>query len=415
MSRSAPVLVVGAGLAGLACALRLREAGRDVTILEASDAPGGRVRTDTVDGFQLDRGFQVLLSAYPECRRLLDYPALQFGAFRPGALVRRHGRFHRVGDPLRAPADALATLTAPVGSLGDKLRVLALRQRARSGSLAELFARPETTTLRALQSMGFSPTMIDSFFRPFLGGIFLGRDLGASSRMLEFVFRMLSEGDTVLPAGGMQRIAEQLAARLPPGALRLGAEVVEARGQGVRLADGAWLPAAAVVLATEADTSARLLGTPVPPAPRSVTTLYYAAATSPVGAPLLVLNGEETGLVNSLCVPSDVAAGYAPPGQALVSVTVLGLPEAADPALEAQVRRELGDWYGAAAVDRWRHLRTVRVRWAQPDQAPGALAAGGASPARGGGLFEAGDHLEGASIHGALRSGRRAAEAVLAA
>ena len=132
------VAIVGAGLAGLACARTLARAGRACRVLEASNGVGGRVRTDTVDGFRLDRGFQVLLTAYPECRAVFDYGALDLRAFLPGADVRAGGRTSRIVDPWRDPKAALATALAPVGTLADKARIARLRFRVRRGTVADL-------------------------------------------------------------------------------------------------------------------------------------------------------------------------------------------------------------------------------------------------------------------------------------
>ena len=407
------VVIVGAGLAGLACAGALAEAGRPVQVLEREAVSGGRVRTDRVDGFLLDRGFQVFLTAYPEAQRRLDYAALRLRPFYSGALVWTGRGLHRVADPVRHPVDAAASLTGPVGTTADKVRVLALRRHAARGSLEQLFARPDTTTIGALRKLGFSNSLIDMFLRPLLAGIFLDRELGTSSRMLDFVIRMMAAGDVTLPSGGIGAIAQQLAGRLPAGTVRTGAPVVQVEPNGVTLESGERIPARAVVVATEGDVAARLTGRiPVPPA-RGTTTLYYAAARSPVGGPYLVLNGEGLGRVNSLAVPSDVAPSYAPNGQALVSVSVLGLPSSDDAALDADVRTQLRRWFGTQ-VDAWRHLRTYRIPWALPDQSPPALEPAGRSVRLDHGLFVAGDHRDTGSIHGALFSGRRAAEAILA-
>src|SRR3954470_6592948 len=217
------VVIIGAGVAGLCCALRLQDKNIPCVVLEASDAPGGRVRTDKVDGFLLDRGFQVLLTAYPEAQSLLDYKALRLRTFAPGALVRVQGKLHRVSDPFRQPWTLPSTLLAPIGNLADKLAVARLRSQVRTGPLEAIWTRPETSSLEALRDFGFSPRIIDSFFRPFCGGIFLETELATSSRLLEFVFRMLSEGWAALPAAGMGAIPAQLAARLAPGTIRAGA------------------------------------------------------------------------------------------------------------------------------------------------------------------------------------------------
>ena len=412
---SAPVVIVGAGLAGLACARALVGAGREVCVLERSDGVGGRVRTDLVDGFLLDRGYQVLLAAYPEANAVLDLAALDLHAYRPGALVRCEGAFHRVADPFREPGEAWSSAFNPVGSFIDKLRVLELRKRALSGSLEELRQRHEHSTEQVLRELGFSDAMLERFFRPFLGGIFLRRDLSNSSRMLDFVFRMLASGATTLPARGMGAIPAQLAAALPAHCVRLNCEVATVRRDAVTLAGGERVTASAVVVATEGDVAARLLGWRNKPAALGVLNVDFAAPHSPVEGPDLVLNGEGTanGPVNVLSCPSDVAPSYAPRGQALVSVQVLEFA-GDDAALERAVRAQLSGWYGAHIVERWRLLRIDRIRFAQPAQPVGALEPAARPVRLDGGLYVCGDHREDASIDGALRSGRRAALAVLA-
>ncbi|MCK6459110.1 MAG: FAD-dependent oxidoreductase, partial [Planctomycetes bacterium] len=218
----ADVAVVGAGLAGLRCALGVHRAGLSCAVLEASDAVGGRVRTDLVQGFRLDRGFQVFLTAYPEAQAVLDYGALRLRPFAPGALVRRGGSFERLGDPFRRPRDLWGTLRARVGTTGDKLRVLRLRHRLRGKAPEEILSAAQTTALATLERDGFSGGMIDGFFRPLFGGVFLDRSLGTSSRMLEFVFAMFARGEVALPEEGMGAIPAQLASMLPAGTVRLG-------------------------------------------------------------------------------------------------------------------------------------------------------------------------------------------------
>ena len=409
----ADVVVVGAGLAGLACALRLHEAGAAVRVVEASDGVGGRVRTDLVDGFRLDRGFQVLLTAYPEARRVLDYAALDLRPFLPGALVRRAGRFHELSDPWRQPGRAWRSLTARVGTLGDRLRIARFRARVRRGTLDALFRRPETSAAERLHAEGFSAEMLEAFFRPFFGGILLDRSLAASSRMIEFVFRMMAEGDVAVPATGMGAIPEQLARRLPGGTVRLGARVATASPREVRLESGEKVQGDAVVIATEGPEAARLTGLPAPGS-RPATCLYFAAEKAPVEEPILVLDGDDSGPVNNLCFPTQAAPGYGPTGVTLVSASVVGgaASDAGDAALERAVRAQMEGWFGAE-VRGWRHLRTVHVRHAQPEQWPGALEPVERPVRLAGGLFVCGDHRDTASLHGAMLSGRRAAEALL--
>jgi phytoene dehydrogenase-like protein len=408
----ADVLIVGGGLAGLCCARRLCGAGVTCRVLEASDAVGGRARTDRMDGFLLDRGFQVLLTAYPEAQQVLDYGALDLHPFEAGALVRCGGRFQRLVDPWRRPKHLLATAFSSVGTLGDKLRIAGLRRRVGRLTLEELYEQPEQTTAERLRDEGFSTKIIERFFRPFLGGVFLDRDLETSSRLFTFVFRMFASGDAVLPSQGMGAMAQQLAERLPPGTVCTNSAVERLEEHRVRLADGRQLSGRGIVVATESRTASRLLGELQPPAARSVTCLYFAAERPPVDEPILVLNGEGQGLVNNLCVPSLVAPTYAPPGAALISATVLGIPAIDDQQLESSVRQELQQWFGNQ-VQTWRHLRTYRIPFALPVQTPPALAPVAKSPRRQDGLWICGDYLDTASIQGAMVSGRRAADDVL--
>lgn len=406
------VVIVGGGLAGLACARTLHEAGRRFLLLEASDEVGGRVRTDAADGWLFDRGFQVLLTAYPETQRALDYDGLGLGRFRSGALVRRNGRFHTVADPFRHTADALSGAFTPVGSLTDKLRTLQLRQSVLRGSLEELLARPDIATRDRLREYGFSQEMIQAFFRPFLGGIFLESELITSSRKFEFVFRMFSQGEAALPKGGMQALPRQLAAALPGGSIRCNTPAAMVEPGLVITAAGETIRARDMVLALPQPETARLLGKPAPPRHCSTTCLYFSAPRSPVDGPWLVLNGEGHGPIQSLCVPSDVSPSYAPPGRALVSVTVpegSGQPEAE--CLPA-VRAQLVEWFGREAAE-WPHLRTYRIAYALPLQSSGALSPVSRPVRTRDGISICGDHTDIASIHGAMLSGRRAAEAIL--
>jgi len=405
------VVVVGAGMAGLTCALELRRNGVDVLLLERGDAPGGRVRTDVVDGFLLDRGFQVFPTAYPEARRLLDYERLGLRPFYSGALVWHDGRVSRIADPARHPLDALRSLTGSTGSLADKLRVARLRRRLERLSLNEVLDAPQVTTRQALKLEGFSDAFVEQFFRPYLGGIFLDPVLETSSRLFAFVFKTFAEGEATLPAGGMQALPRQLAEALPEGVLRLGSTVEAADQHGVTLAGGRRLEAEAVVVAADGPEAARLTRAVEAPAGRATTSVYYAAGRSPVGEPVLVLNGERTGPVNTLCVPSDVAPSYAPPGAALVSASILGIPPLDDEELDQAVRGQLRRWFGAQ-VDGWRRLEVHRVPFALPVQSPAAFPSAQRPVRLREGLFVCGDHRETGSIQGAMLSGRRAAAAV---
>jgi phytoene dehydrogenase-like protein len=287
-----------------------------------------------------------------------------------------------------------------------------LRHRSLSGSFEERFRETETTTLAMLQGAGFSAAMIDRFFRPFLGGIFLDAELQTSSRMFDFVFRMFSLGAASLPAEGMESIPRQLAEGLPPDKIRLGARVVSVQPRFVRLDNGEEFKASAVVVAVDGPAASQLLGKDAPiPVGQSVTCFYFSAQRPPIEQPVLVLNGDGLGPVNNVCVPSLVAPSYAPGDLSLVSATVLGIAQ--DPGrLQDEVRRQLGDWFGHEVME-WRHLQTYRISYALPRQFPPALAVPERPVRVQPGIYVCGDHRDNASIQGAMVSGRRAAEAVL--
>jgi len=305
----------------------------------------------------------------------------------------------------------MRSLFSPIGSFADKLRVARLRSRSLKGTLEERFRDPETTTLQSLQDFGFSSSMIERFFRPFLGGIFLDPELDTSSRMFHFVFRMFSLGSACLPAEGMEAIPRQLAAVLPPDSIRLGARVVAVQSGSVKLETGEEITARAVVVATEGTGAAQLLGDTIPSSGQGVTCLYFAAQRAPIEQPILVLNGEGRGPINNFCVPTIAAPSYGPPGESLVSVTVLGIPTDEN-RLRAEVLEQLEDWFGSSVKD-WRHLRTYRIPHALPRQASPALAIPERPVRWQPGIFVCGDHRDNASIQGAMVSGRRAAEVVL--
>jgi phytoene dehydrogenase-like protein len=410
MSDAAPVAVVGAGVSGLACALHLEAAGVPVRVFEASDRVGGRVRTERIDGFLVDRGFQVLLTAYPEVEALCDLAALRLGRFTAGALVRLGGRFERFVDPVRRPLALPRTLASPVMPLADQLRVAALRLGATRGTLGALYARPERTALEALRARGFSGDAIEHFFRPFFAGVFLERELASSSRFLDFAFRHFARGDAALPAEGMEALPRQLAARLAAGTVRTGAPVEALEPGAVRVA-GARVEAAAVVVATDGEAARRFVPTLPPLRHNATAQLAFAAEEDPVAEPLLVLDAERSGPVNHVCVPSAVSPGYAPPGRALVSASVIGDPTESDYELERAVRHQLPGWFGAQ-VGGWRLLRIDRIAHALPAQPVGWLEPVEREVRFGPRVFVCGDHRDMGSLHGALHAGRRAAAAV---
>lgn len=408
----ADVVVVGAGLAGLSCARHLMNRSVSCIVLEADDRIGGRLKTDVLDGFLLNHGFQVLQTAYPEARRQLDYQRLDLKPFAPGAIIRVAGKFMRVSDPRRCPQDIWSTLTAPIGTFSDRLRMIRMAYSARRGSISNLFQRPDMTTLEYLQSRRISATMIERFFKPFFGGVCLDPAIQASSNVFKYVLRVFAEGDVSLPGQGMGAIAGQLAEDLPKGMIRTGTRVESVRPGGAVLTSGQTIKCRAVVLATDGPQTMRLLGKPASMISQGELCLYFAAEKAPVNDPYLILNGEGTGVINSLTVPSIVAGSYAPAGEALISVVLIGQLAIDDKTAESAVRKELADWFGPI-VQKWRHLKTYRIQHALPAQPPPipdpTVPAKPVKP----GIYICGEYQSVPGIQWALLSGRHAAEAVI--
>jgi len=407
------VIVVGGGLAGLSCAVRLHESGRAVHLVEASDQVGGRVRTDKLDGFLLDRGFQVMLDAYPIAGEMLDLEALDLRPYLPGALIRKDERFFRLMDVFRHPLALGETVLQPIGTLRDKLLVGRLRLSLLTASEESIWRNfAEEPTESFLRRYGFSEDFIDAFFRGFYGGIFLERELVTSARFFAFTFRLFGKGKATLPNRGMEEIPRQLAARLPPDAIRCGSAVENIEDDGtLRLRDGSPQRAAELVIATDGATAHHLLPEIAPPTWQSTVNLYFRAKEPPLSEPIIALAGYRTGLVHNVSVPNLVAPGYAAGRDALVSVSVLGsVAQAESGEFLRAVRSELGEWFGPAASD-WEHLRSYPIARALPSPVAGHDRSGFHHPRPG--IRVCGDHCLSGSIEGAIRSGLAAAEDIL--
>ncbi|MGD2097061.1 MAG: NAD(P)/FAD-dependent oxidoreductase [Desulfobacterales bacterium] len=406
------VIIVGAGIAGLSCARRLHQAGIPFLIIEGSDRIGGRVKTDQIDGFLLDHGFQVLQDAYPEARRQLNYEALDLHPFAPGVIIRADGQFHRLADPRRMPQYLKETLQTPIGSFSDRLKLVQLSRRVSRASLAELFQQPDMLTDDFLRTRGFSDTMIERFFKPFFSGVCLDPQIRVSSNFFQFVCRMFVQGDATLPAKGMAAIPRQLAAEIPAEAIQFGLRVASVGENHIRIESGEEVKARAVVAATDGPEAARLLGTGETIASRSVNCVYFGAKRPPLKEPFLVLNADRNGPVHSLSVPSLVAPSYAPPEQTLISVVVLGHSDVQDAVLEDQVRMQLVGWFGPV-VDSWRLIKMYRIRHALSEQALPLPDPTAPAVRIKRGIYVCGEYHSAPSIQWALVSGWQAAEALM--
>jgi len=424
-------IIVGAGLSGLIAARHLHRAKWTVIVLDARDQVGGRIQTDYVDGFTLDHGFQVYLTGYQTAGQELDLAKLQLGAFPAGAFVQLEGARYRVCDPLRsvwymAPWHAMETLLAPVGSIADKLRIAAFRNRVCKSSPAILLGVQNVSAKERLQQMGFSETIIDRFFRPFFGGIFLDDSLSVSAGVMEFVFRTFSQGQAALPTLGMQAIPMQIASDLPRGSIRLRTTVESVSDGSVKLSDGEVLTGDHVIIATEQPAAKRILANDVRSSglhrasgvvtrtitPASTSCLYFEVIDPPIHEATLVLNGESNGVINNLCFPSFAQPAYAPPGKALLSVSTIGQTESPGTELLALVREQLSEWFGSRASS-WRHLKTYRIPYALPNQSLASFASSDKQTKISRQIWRCGDYCETSSIEGAIQSGLNTANQML--
>lgn len=412
MKEKADVIIIGAGITGLSCARFLDEAGKDYLVLESDSREGGRIKSDILDGFTLDHGFQVLQTAYPEVRDQLDLGALELRPFTPGVAVRLQKKRHYISDPVRRPADLWRTLKSQIGTLGDRWRVVKLFWDIKTKGTRKIFEEQDIQTIDFLRSYGFSEEMIQQFFRPFFAGACLDPDIRASSRIFQYLFNIFSSGDAALPAKGMGAIPLQLAERLAPDRIRFDAGVATVEADGVTLDNGEKIKGRIIVIAAQEPETHRLIESKTHRISFGERCLYYAAQAPPIREPFLMLNGENRGLINNIAVPSLTAPEYSSTGEALIAVVVLKNQNLDDSSLEGEVRKELLEWFGRA-VEGWRHLRTYHIRHALPDQSPPLT-----DPHKGfktirKNLYACGEYDSVPGIQWALLSGRLTAEQIL--
>ncbi len=420
------ILIIGGGLAGLACGVLFQRSGHEVTVVEASDDVGGRVRSDYINGYTLDRGFQVLFDAYPAAKRLLNLRELDLRPFDPGAMIATNGRRSVLTDPLRdrsLPALLGAALTLRA-SPADKLRVLRLALQLRRQSIEDVLSGIDTSTIDYLHERGFSSLIIENFFRPFYGGIFLDRSLETSAKCFRFNLKMLSEGRASVPAGGMGRITQQLAEPLAAeGRIRLNAPVGAllrdgGRVIGARLINGKEIFADVVVLATSAPVAAQLSGLPTVEGALQNVTVYLAGAVPLYREKKIVLNASPEAFVNNAQILSNVAPSYAPEKRHLLSAVVLGTPPASDEELVARVLADLkvmfaGSRRSAQALNGYGALAVYRIPYAQFPQPPGIHPKLPDNRSVQRGLYFAGEFTEASSINAALVSAEKCVETIL--
>lgn len=403
-------VIIGGGISGLTCAKYLNEKGYSFMLLEGSDALGGRVRTDKVDGFLLDRGFQILLTNYPEAKKILNYNNLDLKYFSSGAMIKAEKGFMKMENPFRNKMAYLTMAFSSVGSLSDKLKIRKFANELAEIPDDEFFKMEATDTLTFLRNYGWSEKMINNFFKPFYGGVFLENDLVTSSNFFQFTFKQFFKGDAAIPADGMQAIPEQIAEMLPRNSIRKNARVKGFEGNQIFLDGGEVITADRIVVATDPKTSDRLLGETNERTYNITTCTYFSAESSPLkGQKFIALNPNRRGAVHNVCVPSDISSHYGNAGKSLISVSTQGLEKLDERNLTNRIKRELFDWFGAS-VNVWKHLKTYHI--------PESLVQYRAGSERqnsklGDNLYRCGDYLAYPSLNAAMQTGREVAQMIM--
>lgn len=404
------IYIIGAGISGLIAAYELERAGYSPEILEASDGVGGRVRTDMENGFRLDRGFQVLLTAYPEAKRYLDYEKLNLKMFDPGAMVFKPGDFFAIHDPLRNPMRLFGMAFSKVGTFKDKLKILSLTNSLKKKTEEEIFAEPSIPTIDFLRNYGFSETILDNFFKPFFKGIFLENALQTSSRMFNFVFKMFSIGYAAIPEKGMQEIPNQLKSKLQKTVFHFISPVERVEGNTILLEDGRKIQADKVIIASRPDKVLPQLAGQVKEY-RKVINLYFSLEKSFIAQPMIGLVPDTKYLINNFVFMTDVSKSYSSTGKALLSVTVTQ-DSKADDLLIKMVALELEALTGIKA-NFFQHIKTYEILDALPQVDDMQYTISPTNTKVQDHVYLAGDYLLNGSINAAMTAGRKAAEAVM--
>ncbi|MEM7548489.1 MAG: NAD(P)/FAD-dependent oxidoreductase [Bacteroidota bacterium] len=405
--RKENIYIIGAGVSGLIAAQVLEKAGFLPIILEQTDSVGGRVKTDMVDGYQLDHGFQVLLDAYPMAKKYLNYDELELQPFLPGALIFQNSKSFKIGDPLRNFSFLFPTLFASVGSISDKFKILGLNNKLKKKTVEEIFQGPETTTLEYLRGFGFSDKIINSFFKPFFSGIFLEPDLQTSSRMFEFVYKMFGEGMAVLPKKGIVAIPEQLKSQLSKTHIRFNTRVKEVKNDEIVLESGESLSSDFTIIATDADTLIPQMVSNLEW--KGCDNLYFKVPRRSFGEPIIALNANKDALVNNIFYSTSVGTGSKGEDE-LLSVTVVKDHDLNPEQLVEEVQKELEKDFGISGSTFLKH-------YAIPKALPNIADLGYEQPASETIILSkvaiAGDQQLNGSLNAAMKAGETAVHAAI--
>jgi phytoene dehydrogenase-like protein len=401
------IYIIGAGVSSLIAAQNLEQKGYVPTILEATGYIGGRVRTEIIDGWILDVGFQVLLDAYPMSKKYLNYADLDLQRLSPGARIYTDNDSFIIGDPLRDISMLFPTLFSSIGSMRDKLKIFQLNLRLKNTPITTLFNKKEKTTLSYLQYLGFTDKIITQFFKPFFSGIFLECDLHTSSRMFEFIYKMFAEGFATLPKAGIGAIAKQLAGQLKTTQIQLNNEVQKVTTDFITMASGDQYPYDVCIVAT--DPSSFLEGYSVKNKWKTCDTLYFSVRVTDVPPPIIHLSALSDTLINNIFYPTSVQRAPDPHHQ-LLSVTVVKQHSFSSEVLVSQVKGELEKYFSITKVKFIKHYAIPR---ALPDLGSVSYEPNLDLMAYEDKILLCGDHTANGSLNAAMISGEIAAHEVL--
>jgi protoporphyrinogen oxidase len=400
--------IIGAGVSGLIAAQILENHGYYPTIIEASSSVGGRVKSDIVNGYTLDHGFQVLLTSYPAAKKYLDYKSLDLQKLLPGATLFKNGKAQTIGDPLRSLSLLFPTLLSSVGKLSDKIKILKLNTLLKKKKLTVIFQAKEKTTLQYLKDFGFSKEIITDFFIPFFSGIFLETKLETSSRMFEFVYKMFGDGLAVIPKNGMQAIPDQLKSNLKNTTFKFNSPVKEVKDKHLLLEDGSNLESNITVIATEASALVSNLKNQKTDW-KSCDTLYFEAEKKVINRPLIGLITDKNALVNNIFYHTSVATSNKTEKE-LLSVTVVKKHQLNEKDLIGVVLEELHSKCGISDVT---FLKRYQIKKALPKLINLQHEISSTETKLKSTIFLAGDQLLNASLNAAMIAGERAAMGVI--
>ncbi len=400
------VAIIGAGITGLSAAIELQSAGIDFKILEAENEVGGRVRSKNIDGYILDRGFQVILTAYPQAKKLLNYEELNLQHFDPGALIlKNQGKHEKIGDPLRKLDYMFPTLFSGVGSWRDKLNMLRLSRAMKAKDISSIFQESEQSTLRFLEDFGFSKEIIQQFFKPFFGGIFLEKELQSSSRMFSFVFKMFSEGVAALPQKGMQEIPRQLWHRVGTDSVLFNHRVAKIDGQHIHSKERDTIRAEHILWTTPPNAFISGSSIDIKSTFVSTTHVHFLAEESIYKEPLIALNPAKGQWINNLCQINNISDAYSN-GKQLISMSLIG--DKTPDNLENTLKKEATSWFSSA--ENWELLDVQKIEYALPTQSKVSY-----HPTihRKDNMWFTGDYMTNGSLNASMLNGQKLASKIM--